>query len=204
MNEIRNLFNVFEPIQHIWWAIFGQSFALALKFLYDVLAGVAPLQFLGAYGLAIVLLTVVIKVVLSPLYHFQLSVSRKTQAEQRRIAPEVAAVRKKFKNEPQKQQAALMELYKEHGINPLSSLTGCLPAVVQLPILTALYYVFLGNAQGKVFPTDHFLWVPHLNDYPNAHPLLPGLPIPTLAYLVIPLLAAATTFVQSRMMQQPP
>src|SRR5437763_1268831 len=81
--------------------------SLALKVLYDVLAGVAPLQFLGAYGLAIILLTVVIKVVLSPLYHFQLSVSRKTQAEQRRIAPEVAAVRKKFKNEPQKQQAAL-------------------------------------------------------------------------------------------------
>jgi len=204
VNDIRHLFDLFLPVNHLWWAIFGQSFTLALKFLYNGMAAVPPLQFLGAYGLAIILLTVVIKVVLSPLYHFQLSVSRKTQAEQRRIAPEVAAVRKKFKNEPQKQQAALMELSKEHGINPLSSLTGCLPAVVQLPILTALYYVFLGNARTHAFVSDHFLWVPHLNDYPNAHPLFTGLPIPAVAYLVIPLLAAATTFVQSRMMQQPP
>ncbi|HEY4025980.1 MAG TPA: YidC/Oxa1 family membrane protein insertase, partial [Candidatus Dormibacteraeota bacterium] len=49
----------------------------------------------------------------------------------------------------------------------------------------------------------HFLFVPHLNDLPSAHALVQGLPIPTLAYLVIPLLAAGTTFVQSRMMQQP-
>jgi len=204
VNDLRHLFDVFLPIHQIWWAVFGQSFGLALKFLYNALVTIPPFAWLGAYGLAIIVLTIVIKTVLSPLYHFQLAVSRKTQSEQRRIAPEVAALKKKFKSDPQKQQAALMELYKEHGINPLSSLTGCLPAVLQLPILTALYYVFLGNAQGKVFPTDHFLWVPHLNDYPNAHPLLPGLPIPTLAYLVIPLLAAATTFVQSRMMQQPP
>jgi YidC/Oxa1 family membrane protein insertase len=204
LNELRHLFDVFEPINHLWWAIFGQGFTLVLSFLYHTLAAVPPLAWLGAYGLSIIVLTIVIKTVLSPLYHFQLSVSRKTQAEQRRIAPEVAALKKKFKNEPQKQQAALMELYKEHGINPLSSLTGCLPAVVQLPILTALYYVFLGNAQHHAFPSDHFLWVPHLNDYPNAHPLLAGLPIPGIAYLVIPLLAAATTFVQSRMMQQPP
>ncbi len=204
MNDLRHLFDVFLPIHLLWWAIFGQSFTLALKFLYDALAQVPLLSWLGAYGLAIIALTIVIKTVLSPLYHFQLAVSRKTQAEQRRIAPEVAALKKKFKSDPQKQQAALMELYKEHGINPLSSLTGCLPAVLQLPILTALYYVFLGNARTHAFVSDHFLWVPHLNDYPNAHPLFAGLPVPTLVYLVIPLLAAATTFVQSRMMQQPP
>ena len=203
MNELRSLFNVFQPIQHIWWAVFGEGFSWALSTLYHFLAGIPVISALGAYGLAIIGLTIVIKSVLSPLYHFQLSVSRKAQADQRRIAPEVAALRKKFKNEPQKQQAALMELYKEHGVNPLSSLSGCLPAVLQLPILTALYYVFLGNAQHHVFP-DHFLWVPHLNDQPSLHPLIAGLPIPAIAYLVIPLLAAATTFVQSRMMQQPP
>jgi len=203
LNELRSLFNVFAPVQHIWWTIFGEGFSWALSTLYHFLAGIPLVSALGAYGLAIILLTIVIKSVLSPLYHFQLSVSRKAQAEQRRIAPEVAALRKKFKNEPQKQQAALMELYKEHGVNPLSSLTGCLPAVLQLPILTALYYVFLGNAQHKAFP-DHFLWIQHLNDQPNIHPLIQGLPIPALPYLVIPLLAAATTFVQSRMMMQPP
>ncbi|HSR22419.1 MAG TPA: YidC/Oxa1 family membrane protein insertase, partial [Candidatus Eisenbacteria bacterium] len=62
---------------------------------------------------------------------------------------------------------------------------------------------FYGNARNHPFP-DHFLFVPHLNDLPSAHALVPGLPIPSLVYLVIPLLAAGTTFVQSRMMQQPP
>jgi len=80
-------------------------------------------------------------------------------------------------------------------------MSGCLPAVVQFPILSALYYVFY-NARNQHF-TDHFLFVPHLNALPSQNPLVHGLPIPTLVYLVIPALAAATTFVQSRMMQQP-
>jgi YidC/Oxa1 family membrane protein insertase len=96
----------------------------------------------------------------------------------------------------------MMALYREHGINPLGGLSGCLPALLQFPILTALYYVFYGNAKNHTF-ADHFLFIPHLNDSPSTHALIPGLPIPTLVYLIIPLLAAGTTFVQSRMMQQP-
>jgi len=52
--------------------------------------------------------------------------------------------------------------------------------------------VFYGNARAHAF-ADHFLFVPHLNDLPSTHPLVPGLPIPTFVYLIIPLLAAATT-----------
>ena len=159
---------------------------------------------IGAYGIAIIVLTITIKLLLSPLYQLQLSLSRKSMLAQRKLAPELAELRKKYKGEPQKQQAEMMKLYKEHNVNPLGGLTGCLPAVLQIPILTALYYVFLGNAQHRVFKSDHFLWVPHLNDTPAHHAMFPGLPIPVLAYLVIPLLAAGTTFVQSKMMQQPP
>jgi len=202
--DIRSLLDVFRPIHDLWWAIFGETVSFGLNVLYHAIASVPFLQTMGAYGLAIVVLTILIKTVLSPLYHFQLSVSRRSMLEQRKIAPELAELRKKYKNDPQKQQAAMMELYKEHGINPLGGLTGCIPALLQLPILTALYYVFYGNARAHRYPSDHFLWIQHLNDFPSAHPLIPGLPIPTLAYLVIPLLAAATTFVQSRMMQQPP
>ncbi|HEX6548939.1 MAG TPA: YidC/Oxa1 family membrane protein insertase [Candidatus Dormibacteraeota bacterium] len=161
------------------------------------------LSLVGPYGVAIIVMTILIKTVLSPLFHFQLSLSRKTMQEQRKVAPEVAALRKKFKGDPQKQNEAVMALYREHGINPLSGLAGCIPTLLQLPILTALYYVFLGNARQHTYEHDYFLWVPHLNDTPSLHPLIPGLPIPVLPYLVIPLLAAATTFVQSRMMQQP-
>ena len=150
------------------------------------------------------MLTIGIKLLLSPLYQLQLSLSRKSMMAQRKLAPELAELRKKHKGEPQKQQAEMMKLYKEHNVNPLGGLTGCLPAVLQIPILTALYYVFLGNAQHNTFKFDHFLWIPHLNQMPSHHPLIPGLPIPTLVYLVIPLLAAGTTFIQSKMMQQPP
>ena len=172
--------------------------------LYVAIAGVPALNAIGAYGLAIVVLTVAIKLILSPLYQFQISMSRRSMVQQRKIAPELAALKKKHKGDPQKQQEEMMKLYKEHGINPLGPLMGCLPAVLQFPILTALYYVFLGNAHEHVFPSAHFLFVPNLNDNPGSHPLLPGLPIPTIVYLIIPLLAAATTFVQSKMLQQPP
>jgi YidC/Oxa1 family membrane protein insertase len=187
----------------VWWALFGQTISWGLGHIYLILAGNPLIAAIGAYGLAIMLLTIVIKVLLSPLFQLQLALSKRSVEQQRRLAPEMAEVKKKYKNDPQKQQAAMMQLYREKGINPLSNLSGCLPAVLQFPILTALYYVFFGNAQHKSF-ADHFLFVPHLNDAPSVHPLIHGLPIPTLVYLIIPILAALTTFVQSRMMQQPP
>jgi YidC/Oxa1 family membrane protein insertase len=88
-------------------------------------------------------------------------------------------------------------------------MVGCLPLLVQAPILMALYYVFTSFAHdAKV--AAHFLFIPNLNDNPNHHVLasLPlfgttvGIPLP--AYLVFPLLAAATTFVQTKMLQMPP
>jgi YidC/Oxa1 family membrane protein insertase len=133
----------------------------------------------------------------------QLKMSKKAQADMKRVAPMVAELKKKYKGDPQRFQQEQLKLYKEHGVNPLGGLMGCLPAVLQFPILTALYFVFLGNAQHHVFP-DHFLFIPHLNDSPASHAIIAGLPIPQITYLIIPLLAAATTFVQSRMMQQPP
>ncbi len=202
--NIQQYFDVFKPIHTLWWAIFGNTLATGLHVLYGWLSSVGILDAIGAYGLAIILLTIAIKFVLFPLYHYQLSVSRKSMQEQRKIAPQLAELRKKYKGDQAKQQQAMMELYKEHGINPFGGLAGCLPALLQLPILTALYWVFYGNARTHAYEADHFLWVPHLNEFPNVHPLMHGLPIPTLTYLVIPLLAAATTFVQSRMMQQPP
>jgi YidC/Oxa1 family membrane protein insertase len=200
---LRQLFDLFLPIHTVWWAVFGQSISWGLGHLYLLLAANPLIGAIGAYGMAIVLLTIVIKVLLAPLFQLQLFLSKRSIDQQRALAPELAQLRKEHKGNPQKQQAAMMELYREKGVNPLSNLTGCLPAFLQFPILTALYYVFFGNAQHGTF-ADHFLFIPHLNATPSQHPLIPGLPIPTLVYLVIPILAAATTFVQSRMMQQPP
>jgi YidC/Oxa1 family membrane protein insertase len=201
--DFRTLFDVFLPLHTVWWAVFGQTLSYGLSAIYAFMSGNGLLATIGAYGLAIMVLTLIVRLVLAPLFQLQLRMSRRTMDQQKKLAPQLAELRKQHKGNPQKQQAAMMELYREHGVNPLAGLSGCLPALLQFPILSALYYVFLGNAQHKTF-VDHFLFVPHLNDTPFSHALLQGLPIPTPVYLVIPVLAAATTFVQSRMMQQPP
>ena len=184
--------------------IFGQTFSWVLTQIYDAARTFGPLDWVGAYGIAIIALTVGIKSLLSPIYQLQLRMSKRTMAQQRMLAPQMAEIKKKHKGDPQKRQQAQMELYKEHGISPFSQLSGCLPSVLQMPILLALYWVFLENAKSHRFTADNFLFIPHLNDSPRSHALIAGAPIPSIAYLIIPLLAMATTFVQSRMMAQPP
>ena len=165
--------------------------------------GVPIVESIGAYGVAIIVLTIVIRLVLAPLQQFQLVTQRKTMVEQRKLAPQVADLRKKYKKDPTKLNAEMMKLYQEHGVNPLGGLVGCLPLIVQLPILTALYYVFQGFAKAG-HPPQPFLWISNLNDNPNHHLLFAGLPIPVIAFLIFPLLAALTTLIQSRMLQMPP
>jgi len=200
---LRSLLDVFLPLHTAWWAVFGQTLSLALSSTYHLFAANPMLAAVGAYGLAIIAVTLLVRLVLAPLFQLRLSLGRRSMENQRRLAPELTEIRKKYRNDPQKLQAATMQLYRENGINPLGGLGGCLPALLQFPILTALYWVFLGNTTNGTI-VDHFLFVPHLNQSPIAHPFLPGLPIPTLVYLIIPLLAAVTTFAQSRMMQQAP
>ena len=193
---------MFLPLHTAWWAVFGATLTWGLTSIYGFFAANPMAATIGAYGLAIIVLTVMVRLVLAPLFQLQLVLSRRSMQQQKKLAPEMAELRKKHKNDPQKQQQAMMELYREHGVNPLASMSGCLPALVQFPILSALYFVFQGAAHANKF-TDHFLFVPHLNTTPMSHTLLAGLPIPIPVYAIIPLLAAGTTFVQSRMMQQP-
>jgi len=184
-------------------SVVEQPLASFLNYLFTHLSDVPIISSIGAYGVAIIILTIIIRLLLSPLTQFQLLTQRKTMVEQRKLAPQVAELRKKYKKEPQKLNAEMMKLYQEHGVNPLGGLVGCLPLVIQIPILTALYYVFQGFAKAG-HPPQPFLFIPNLNDIPMHHLLFAGLPIPALAFLIFPLLAAITTFVQSKMMQQPP
>jgi len=160
---------------------------------------VPVIETIGAYGVAIIVVTIMIRLLLAPLQQFQLVNQRKTMAEQRKLAPEVSELRKKYKKDPQKLNAEMMKLYQEHGVNPLGGLIGCAPLVVQLPVLTALYYVF----RGAHVTAPHFLFIPNLMALPSHTFLVAGLPIPAVVYLIFPLLAAGTTYVQSKMLQQP-
>ena len=176
-----------------------------LAFIYSHLSGVGLVATIGAYGVAIIVLTVLIRLLLAPLQQFQLVTQRRSMAEQRKLAPQVAELRKKYKKDPAKLNAEMMKLYQEHGVNPLGGLVGCLPLLIQMPILYALYYVFTGFARTHHNVVTHFLFIPNLNDNPNHHAfMLLGLPVPAPAYLVFPLLAALTTLIQSRMLQMPP
>jgi YidC/Oxa1 family membrane protein insertase len=176
-----------------------QPLAWLLEQIYAQLQGVPVVETIGAYGIAIIIVTIIIRLLLAPLQQFQLLNQRKTIAEQRKLAPQVAELRKKYKKDAQKLNAEMMKLYQEHGVNPLGGLVGCLPLVVQMPVLTALYFVFRGAHVGA----PHFLFVPNLMQVPTGTQLIAGIPIPALPYLIFPVLAAATTYVQSKMLQQP-
>lgn len=89
-------------------------------------------------GVAIILLTLLVRVMLYPIN----SKSIKSQKKMQKIQPEMKELQKKYKDNKQEQAKKLMELYQKHKVNPLS---GCLPILVQLPIFIALYHVFING-----------------------------------------------------------
>ncbi len=96
----------------------------------------------AAWGLSIVLLVVLIRICLIPLFVKQIKAQRGLQA----LQPQMKAIQTKYKNDKAKQQEELMKLYRETGTNPLSS---CLPIIVQAPFFFALYHVLSYIAQGR-------------------------------------------------------
>ena len=187
--------DLWHPIWLLWWTLIGVPIHAILKTLLSILAG-TPFSSLS-FGIAIVLLTIVIKLIISPIFQYQLTTSRRVQAEQRRIAPHLAALRKKYKKDPQRLNQETMALYKEHNINPLAQMSGCLPALIQSPILIALFYVIRDAHSTFNIQNFQFLAI-HLDkacaDF--AHGQAP-------IALILPLLAGLTTFVQTKMMTPP-
>jgi YidC/Oxa1 family membrane protein insertase len=139
------------------------------------------------YGWAIILVTVAINVVLFPLRITSMKSSRKMQA----IQPQVAALNAKYKglkmNDPKKaeQNQALMDLYKEHGINPVG---GCLPMLLQLPFVIAFYKVLSVTIEMRGAP---WLWIHDLSQ-PEA-----------IAIRILPILLIVTQFLQQKMTPSP-
>lgn len=124
-------------------------------------------------GLAIILLTIFIRLVLYPLTLSQ----SKSLAAMRELQPKMEELQRKYKDKPQEYQRKLMELYQEHKINPLG---GCLPVLVQLPFLWALFRVL------QDFPLEQrqfLLW-----DLAEKDP-----------FYILPVLSGVTTYAQMRM-----
>jgi YidC/Oxa1 family membrane protein insertase len=107
-------------------------------------------KLIPSYGLDMILIALVVRLALWPLAQQQF----KSMAEMQKLQPLLKELQAKHKGEPQQLQAATMALYKEHGVNPLA---GCLPMVIQLPVLFGLYWAI--NSQIDHFKTQYFLWI---------------------------------------------
>lgn len=154
-----------------------QLLSNTIEFFYGLTVNVG----IPSYGLAIILFTVVIKIILFPLTAVQVKSTRKMQE----VQPKIKEIQEKHKNNKQKQQEVMMEFYQKEKINPFG---GCLPLLIQMPILIALFTSlrkFFDPLENPTLNVEHasFLWVPSL-----------GSPDPW----VLPLLVATFTFIQSK------
>lgn len=137
--------------------------------------------FVGNWGWAIVLLTVLIKAVFFPLS----AASYKSMARMKEITPRMQALRERFKSDPQKMNAALMELYKTEKVNPFG---GCLPIVIQIPVFISLYWVLLSSVEMRGAP-----WILWIHDLSQQDP-----------FFILPVLMAVSMFLQTRLNPTPP
>ena len=130
------------------------------------------------YGWVLVLFGVLIRLALWPLNQGAMRTSMKMQ----RLQPELQALQKKHGDDPKRQQEAIMKVYKDHGMSPLSPLMGCLPMLLPMPILFALYFVFQNTIE---FRGVSFLWLPDisLKDPFYITPLLMGVSMFVMSWI---------------------
>lgn len=139
------------------------------------------------WGVAIVLTTLSLKLIFLPLT-MKASRSMKRMAK---LAPLMQALREKFKDNPAKQQAAIMELYKEHKVNPMG---GCLPMLIPFPFFLGFFSMLQSTAELRYAP---FLWVPDLSATDTVGHLF------GISINVLPVLFTALTFVQMKLTPTP-
>jgi YidC/Oxa1 family membrane protein insertase len=130
---------------------------------------------LGNWGWSIVALTALIRMVLYPLTQKGMVSMQKIKE----IAPRIKEVQEKYKGDPQRMNAAVMEMYKKHGANPLG---GCLPLVLQIPVFFAIYRVLLNAVELQGAP-----WILWIQNLAHMDP-----------YYILPILMGATMFLQQR------
>ena len=159
---------------------------------------------LGNFGLAILALTLCIKLVFFPLANK----SYKAMSKMRKLAPEMTKLRERYKDDKPKMQQELMALYRKEKVNPAS---GCLPILVQIPVFIALYQVLISTIEMRHAPFYGWiedLSVPDPTVIWNLFGLLPFDPSTFLpSFLLIgawPILMALTMFLQQRISPQPP
>ncbi len=148
-------------------------------------------QFIPNYGLVLVLFSVFVKILVYPLTKKSYQSTKEMQA----IQPLVAELKDKHKKDPTKLNKATMKLYKEHGVNPLG---GCLPLLLQMPLLFALFQVFRSTIELRNAP--FVFWINDLSGPDIVYHLPFSLPIYGDHIAVLPLIMGITMFLQQKMM----
>ena len=156
-----------KSVEFGWFGIIARPLVQMLNFFQ---------RYLHNYGLAIILLTVLIKLVFYPLSQK----SYQSMSKMKEIQPKLAKIKEKFKDDKARQQKEMMDLYRTHKVNPFG---GCLPIVVQIPVFFALYRGLMVAIELRHAP--FFLWIQDLSA-----------PDP---YYVTPILMGVTMFLQQKM-----
>ena len=152
-------------------------------------------SFIPNWGIVIIIFSILIKIVLFPLTKKSYQSTKKMQV----LQPKMTEIREKFKNDPQRMNKEMMKLYQEHG----SPLSGCLPMLLQMPLLLALYIVFRSTIQlrGAVFIPG---WIDDLSRADTIFHLPFSIPLYGHDFNLLPILMALTMFLQSKMTMQDP
>ena len=148
-----------------------------LRFVLESLFAITSAAGFASYGWAIILLTIIVKMALYPLTVKQV----KSMKAMQELSPKMKKIQEKYKDNPQMMQQKIGALYKDAGVNPLA---GCLPLLIQMPILMGMYYS-LYNFSYPTPESAYFLWMTSMSEKDP--------------YFILPVLAALTTFLQQKM-----
>jgi len=159
-----------------WVEPLTRFFSLFLKMLYSVVPN---------YGIAIIILTILVRIVTAPLTIKQM----RSMERMRALSPKLKEIKEEFADDRQKQSEKTMALYKSEGVNPLG---GCLPMFLQFPVFIGLFYALRSTIQLRQAP--FFGWIDDLS-VPETLFEIPGLGLP---FRVLPLIMGATMVLQQR------
>ncbi len=147
-------------------------------------------KFVSNYGLVIIIFSILVKVILHPLT----KKSYESMNQMKALQPKMEEVREKYAKDPQKMNTEVMKLYQTHGVNPLG---GCLPMVLQMPLLYALFTIFRSTIE---FRQAHFFgWITDLSAPDSIFTLSFAIPLFGNSVNVLPLVMGVTMFVQQKM-----
>lgn len=179
-----------EAITERGWPVIGPIIVLLGKGIKFLLFWIN--SFIGNFGITIVILSLLFKVILNPLTTKSMDSARKMQA----LQPQIEALKKKY-TDPKEMNAKIWELYRREKINPMG---GCLPMILQMPFFFALYQVLPYVVELK---NVHFLWIRDLSSPDTVAYLEFFKDIPLLPYRlnIMPLLLTVFSFVQTKVSQ---